>query len=89
MTYDDGVRYEGGKQTNDFLYFQAFIYLKLIVMFSLEWKNNWRDGKGSLYYLDGSVFTGTFRGDEKVAGVLQLTDGIMIRERYVDGVLQR
>jgi hypothetical protein len=46
-------------------------------------------GKGSLYYTDGSVFKGTFRGDEKTSGVLTLPDGIMRRERYVDDVLQR
>jgi hypothetical protein len=37
---------------------------------------------------DGSEFRGTFRGDEKIAGVLHLPDGIMRREYYVNGELQ-
>jgi hypothetical protein len=54
-----------------------------------EWRNNWREGTGTLFHTDGSKFVGTFRGDEKVSGVLHLTDGIMRRETYVNGELQR
>jgi hypothetical protein len=45
-------------------------------------------GKGTLYQMDGSVFTGTFLGDEKLDGVVHLGDGIMRRERYINGILQ-
>jgi hypothetical protein len=45
-------------------------------------------GNGSLYHTDGSEFRGTFRGDSKVCGVLYLPDGIMRREKYVNGELQ-
>jgi hypothetical protein len=45
-------------------------------------------GKGTLFQMDGSVFTGTFLGDEKLDGVVHLGDGIMRRERYNNGILQ-
>jgi hypothetical protein len=47
-----------------------------------------RPGTGSLFHTDGSEFRGNFRGDEKIAGVLHLPDGIMRREHYVNGELQ-
>jgi hypothetical protein len=47
-----------------------------------------KPGTGSLFHTDGSEFRGTFRGDEKVSGVLHLPDGIMRREHYDNGVLQ-
>ena len=46
-------------------------------------------GKGALYHSDGSIFKGQFVGDEKVEGVVHLEDGILRRERYVNGVLQQ
>ena len=47
-----------------------------------EWKSNWREGSGSLFYTDGSEFRGTFRGDQCLHGgwVLRLSDGIVQRE---------
>ena len=46
-------------------------------------------GKGTLYHSDGSIFKGQFVGDEKVEGVVHLEDGILRRERYVNGILQQ
>jgi hypothetical protein len=89
MTYTEGVRYEGEWKHNWREGESRWKFPDL--------RKGWQRmthstlstvGKGSLYYTDGSVFKGTFRGDEKISGVLTLPDGIMRRERYVAGVLQ-
>ena len=53
-----------------------------------EWRNNWRNGKGTLFHVDGSVFKGRYRGDEKDGiGYLHLPDGIVRKERWLNGQL--
>jgi hypothetical protein len=55
-----------------------------------EWRNNWRNGKGTLFHVDGSVFKGRYRGDEKDGiGYLHLPDGIVRKERWLNGQLQK
>ena len=89
MTYAEGVRYEGEWKHNwrEGESRWKFPDLSKEVQRTTHTISSTL-GKGSLYYTDGSVFKGTFRGDEKISGVLTLPDGFMRREKYVDGVLQ-
>lgn len=55
-----------------------------------RWQNNWRNGKGTLIFADGSVWKGSFRGDDQNGvGYLHLPGGIVRKQRYVNGRLQR
>jgi hypothetical protein len=51
-----------------------------------EWRSNMRDGEGTLYHVDGSVFKGFFRNDEKYGiGYLHLPDGRIVTELWRNG----
>ena len=55
-----------------------------------DWHRNWRHGRGSLLQGDGTAWKGTFKSDEKhgVGFVHHLSDGIVRKEVWADGVLQ-
>lgn len=100
MVYEDGVKYVGEWKNNwREGRFCSFKHVLLVIGLTAGLVNNasccWfilvreQTGKGTLFQSDGSIFKGQFVGDEKVEGVVQLEDGILRRERYVNGVLQQ
>lgn len=86
IAYDDGTRYVGTSWTilcvsvcmSPFREIAVFLTSVLDSFFPTgEWKRNWREGRGTSYGTDGTVFEGTFRADERCDGFLRMSDGFM------------